>query len=107
MIVITAQPGRITITGHAGYAPRGQDIVCAGVSVLVETLAASLEELTKDKFIYEAQPGQAVLEYGILSAGGALLVESFFVGAGAIARTYPDCVEVIHQNENSIGRECR
>lgn len=79
MIVITALPGKITVTGHAGCAPSGQDVVCAGVSVLVETLAASLEELTEDKFIYEVRSGRAVLDYyGTLSEGGTLLVESFF-----------------------------
>lgn len=30
----------LTATGHAGYAPEGQDIVCAAVSVLLDTLAA-------------------------------------------------------------------
>ena len=28
----------LTLRGHAGYAPKGQDIVCAGVSALVYTL---------------------------------------------------------------------
>lgn len=29
---------RIRVSGHAHYAPEGQDIVCAGVSALYETL---------------------------------------------------------------------
>lgn len=29
----------IRIRGHAGYAPRGRDILCAGVSALVQTWA--------------------------------------------------------------------
>jgi uncharacterized protein YsxB (DUF464 family) len=32
------------IRGHAGYAARGQDIVCAGVSTLAQTLALTLED---------------------------------------------------------------
>ena len=31
----------LTLSGHADYAPRGQDIVCAGVSTLVYTLINS------------------------------------------------------------------
>ena len=31
----------LSLTGHAGYAPIGQDIVCAGVSTLVYTLINS------------------------------------------------------------------
>ena len=31
--------------GHAGAAPKGQDLVCAGVSTLAETLAQAVERL--------------------------------------------------------------
>lgn len=44
--------------------------------------------------MYEAQPGMAVLEYGILSQGATLLVESFFVGARILAQTYPDYIKI-------------
>ena len=37
------QAMRISVTGHAGYAPHGQDIVCAGASTLYYTLRAALE----------------------------------------------------------------
>ena len=35
------QAMRISVTGHAGYAPHGQDIVCAGASTLYYTLRAA------------------------------------------------------------------
>lgn len=35
-------PGCIMLMGHAGSAPKGEDLVCAAVSVLAETLRASL-----------------------------------------------------------------
>ena len=40
---------RLEASGHAGYAPAGQDIVCAGASTLIQTLCALLagEEGTK------------------------------------------------------------
>ena len=31
---------RLEASGHAGYAPAGQDIVCAGASTLMQTLCA-------------------------------------------------------------------
>ncbi len=34
--------------GHAGYAKRGEDIVCAAISVLVINTINSLEELTEE-----------------------------------------------------------
>ncbi len=36
----------LTAVGHAGYAPRGQDIVCAGVSALLYGFVAYLEGLS-------------------------------------------------------------
>ncbi len=34
---------RLTLLGHAGYAEKGQDVVCAAASALVYALAGSLE----------------------------------------------------------------
>ncbi len=36
--------------GHAGYAPRGSDIVCAAVSVLAQNTVNSIEHFTQDSF---------------------------------------------------------
>ena len=44
MIRVRAGERRITVSGHAGYAPAGQDIVCAAVSALTYALAGYLEE---------------------------------------------------------------
>lgn len=38
----------IRVEGHAGYDERGKDIVCAGVSALVRTWEACVEEFQKD-----------------------------------------------------------
>ena len=35
---------RLTVAGHAGYAPPGQDILCAAASILAESLAAVLQQ---------------------------------------------------------------
>ena len=51
---------RLTIDGHAGYAPQGQDIVCAGASTLMFALAEYLEGF--DGFYCSIQPGHMVVE---------------------------------------------
>lgn len=38
MIIVSHNDGEIKIEGHAEYAPEGQDIVCAGVSALTQSL---------------------------------------------------------------------
>jgi uncharacterized protein YsxB (DUF464 family) len=36
---------RMTVCGHANYAPKGQDIVCAAVSVLMQAMACTLAKM--------------------------------------------------------------
>lgn len=95
MIKICRGNRGIRITGHAGYAPQGQDIVCAGVSALVQTLIQSIEELTNDQIEYSMASGSVRIKYGELSATAQSLMASFFVGARMIADTYPDHVVLI------------
>lgn len=95
MIKITRSEGGIDIIGHAHYAEPGRDIVCAGVSALVQTLIQSVEELTADKIQYDMIPGTVHIHFGDLSERARLLVDSFFVGVSMIAEEYPDNVKII------------
>lgn len=89
MIEITRRSDGITISGHARYAPHGQDIVCAGISTLAQTLIASIELLTEDTIEYVVQSGEIEITHGNLSEAAQLLVDSFFCGCQMIANTYP------------------
>lgn len=94
MIDIRRTESGITIKGHANYAEIGKDIVCAGISTLAQNLIQSIEELTADTIQYSMQPGTVDIEFGDLSEPAQLLVDSFFLGAEAIAATYPENVKV-------------
>ena len=94
MIVISVRKDGLTVSGHAGYAPAGQDIVCAGVSALTQTLIRSVEDLTSDKIKYKISPGGVDIEYGNLSEKSRTLVDSFFIGILLIADEYPDNVRI-------------
>ena len=94
MTTVHRYDGGITINGHANYAPQGQDIVCAAVSILAHTLIASIEELTTDTIQYDVQPGWVDIKHGNLSGSAQALVDSFFIGINMIAEDYPDNVRV-------------
>ena len=94
MIKVTRYKDRITIKGHSGYAPAGQDIVCAAVSVLVQTLIQSVEELTADKIKYSMQPGTVDIKFWCLSDQSKVLIDAFFVGIKGIAEAHPDNVRL-------------
>lgn len=95
MIEVKRNSGGITVKGHAGYAPHGQDIVCAAVSTLVQNMVFSITELTKDEIQYDMQPGAVEIRYGNLSAEAQLLVDSFFIGIRTIAINYPQNVRIV------------
>ena len=98
MIEIKQKKTEISVIGHAGFAPHGHDIVCAGVSTLVQTLIQAVEELTEDEIQYDIQPGTAVIRYGNLSQQAQLLVDSFFLGIRSMAASYPDNIMIIECN---------
>jgi uncharacterized protein YsxB (DUF464 family) len=100
VIVITHSAGKITISGHAGYAPPGQDIVCAAISTLTQVFVASIEELTTDKIKAAISPGNAVIEYGNLTEKGRLLLDSFLLGTTMISENYPAHVRIEREVKN-------
>lgn len=62
-IKIDVEGMRLEISGHAGYAPAGQDIVCAAVSTLAYTLAQNLMLiLHTDDYRAELKDGSAYIE---------------------------------------------
>ena len=95
MIAVSVRKDKITVSGHAGYAAAGKDIVCAGVTALTMSLVKSLNDLTEDNIDYEMSPGKVDVHYGDLSEAGKLLVDSFFIGICLIANEYPDNVRIV------------
>lgn len=95
MIEVRIRPERIEISGHAGYAEPGKDIVCAGVTALTQTLIQSIEDLTDDEIEYSISPGRVDINHGNLSEKSKTLVDSFFIGVCLIADEFPEYVRVL------------
>ncbi len=83
MIRVDHRPGKLTLRGHAGCGPKGGDIVCAAVSILVETLAGSLPE-------EDVRLGEGFAEFRF--APGNPEVKFVLRGLGLVAEAYPDAV---------------
>ena len=94
MIEVNVRKDGIMISGHAGYAPAGSDIVCAGVTALTQGLVRSIEGLTDDRIETDIGSGIASIQYGDLSEKGKLLIDSFFIGICTIAEEFPDYVRI-------------
>lgn len=98
-IIYEADPegGKLTMRaeGHAGYAPAGQDIVCAAVSCLMQTLAYSAAEDEKtSSCIYQGKEGPVVN----VEAGDSVLMRDKFElvadGLTLLAEQYPENVSL-------------
>lgn len=102
-LIQSAGPGggfcRLTAEGHAGTAAKGQDIVCAAVSALVQTLAAWVTEDPGQRLFrkrVELEEGRATVEASAKGENMKALLERFgLVGEGLalIAEHSPESVQ--------------
>lgn len=86
---------RFTATGHAGYAPHGEDIICAGVSAIAQTVIGSLEDIAGIKPAYILRDGEISCELPDLSVlsqqqveTARILMESMSIGCRQIEASY-------------------
>ena len=94
MIRVHIEPDSVTLSGHAGADPYGQDIVCAAVSVLTINLYNSIRTLTGDLVTASVTEDQTVIGWEHLSESGRVLVDAFFLGICSIAESYPENVSI-------------
>ncbi len=92
----------LAVSGHADYAPEGQDIVCAAVSVLVQTLANKVDAAARSGRLLTScvQHGETFVVQALPKPGpNNLMVASWFdfveEGLRALVEAYPDNVELI------------
>lgn len=92
----------LAVSGHADYAPEGQDIVCAAVSVLVQTLANKVDAAARSGRLLAScvQHGETFVVQALPKPGpNNLMVASWFdfveEGLRALAEAYPDNVELM------------
>ena len=85
----------LVVLGHAGYAEYGKDIVCAGVSALVQALIGWIEENYYKAKCISVDPKEG--EVLICCEGGEELAAVFqmtAIGLEQLAYSYPDHVQI-------------
>lgn len=89
MICVRLEPERMTLEGHAGYAPKGEDIVCAAVSALMLALAERLQERNMIREMV-MRPGYMTITMRGSEREAALVR----CGLRQLERRFPRCVQV-------------
>lgn len=103
----------IAVMGHAGYAEKGSDIVCAGVSALCQAVNMTLTEYKSEGIFkeYSCMIDDALFcvkvgkcrnesEFCILKA----VFNMFYNGIYEIANNYKDFVKLLWCSEASFGK---
>lgn len=87
---------RFYVKGHAGIAPRGQDIVCAGVSSLTQAALLGLKVHLNRDFQWKVAQGDVEMELaGQPDALTNAVLETMVLGLLEIAKSYPKNIRMI------------
>ena len=78
---------KVVVSGHAGYARHGEDIVCAAVSILSQTILIGLVEVLKQDVRYEISDGY--LEFSLENNDSInALLDTFELGIENLLQEY-------------------
>lgn len=90
---------RLTVTGHAGAAEPGQDLICASASMLAYTLAANVANMADAgqvrQPIIKLDEGDAEISCNPrhnLKNSVTLVFDSVCIGFALLAKDYPEFV---------------
>ena len=84
---------RIQATGHAQFATRGNDIVCAGVSVLLQTAILGITSVAKAEHKACRKDGELALEVTPTKETDAI-IETMILGIKDLERQYPKHIKI-------------
>lgn len=101
-----ARVRRLEVFGHAGYAPRGQDIVCAGASMLMETLVyvlADCDEAECCAYNEPTGPRVSVKLTGSIFPTDLTAMELAKTGLALLAERYPENIH--YEDKSKDGQE--
>lgn len=101
-----ARVRRLEVFGYAGYAPRGQDIVCAGASMLMETLVyvlADCDEAECCAYNEPTGPRVSVKLTGSIFPTDLTAMEFAKTGLALLAERYPENIH--YEDKSKDGQE--
>ena len=85
---------RFRVSGHAGYAPAGEDIVCASVSSAVQLTANGITEVLGVGARVSARGERVSLQLDAPSAPAAAFLEALRLHLSLLAEEYPDYIQI-------------
>lgn len=97
-VVYNKGHNKLSVTGHAGSAEKGKDLICAATTILVNTVAAAVEKFAYHDNVMrshciEIKDGNAQISYTPAhryKATIGLAIDSICIGFELLAVSYPE-----------------
>lgn len=97
-----------SVKGHAGYRPPGEDIVCAAVSMLTQTILLGLHRFVGEGLCYNIVDNPSLLECSIpdnltetQEAQCQAILETMVIGLKNLQKNYSGYVKVFRRRWTS------
>jgi uncharacterized protein len=98
MINISVKSSEDTIElnaqGHANAAPKGEDVVCAAATILIRTLAKTLEAAVPDMVKADIKNGKASISVTGYDPVAAVAIETVCTGFRLLQEQYPEHIKI-------------
>lgn len=92
----------LSVSGHAGFARSGRDIVCAAASILITTCANALESVAKVIPVVEVDEHSAAITVALPDTlspeeehDAHIVMETTLRGFSDVAQEYPNYLKII------------
>lgn len=88
---------KFQVSGHSGFAPEGEDIICSAISALSQTTIGALTELTDLEIEYNIDEREPFLECQISQSDSSkdddkktanIILKTFSIGCRQILQSY-------------------
>jgi hypothetical protein len=97
---------RFKVEGHSGYAESGKDIVCAGISAIVQTAVMGLNQFCGEDFVdMDIKDGNmdCILQYDKLGSAelekSNIIIKTMLLGLKSIEENYKKYLKVVENEE--------
>lgn len=94
MTTIKIRNSEIEVKGHSGYAEKGNDIVCAGISVLMDATYNYLKA-TENTVTKKETDGYFSISINVININGENIIKSFAEMVDDLVKQYPKNIERI------------
>lgn len=85
------------VKGHADYATRGQDIVCAGVSAIAQTALLGLDHYNPIKVLQREGYLRVIVESDDHTSDA--IIKTMLLGLHELQRQYPEYIQIRETGE--------